>query len=75
MERGDNSTLTVTTSTKQIRRVVCSRSKIENSVCGILFIRYGAFIREWAFIKSFTVIVIKIEHNRARIALGVANFS
>ena len=33
LERNVYFTLTVTTSTKQIRRVVCSRSKIENRVC------------------------------------------
>ena len=33
LERGVYFTLTVTTSTKQIRRIVCSRSKIENRVC------------------------------------------
>ena len=33
LERGVYFTLTVTTSTKQMRRVVCSRSKIENRVC------------------------------------------
>ena len=33
LERGVYFTLTVTTSTKQIRRVVCSRSKVEKNVC------------------------------------------
>ena len=33
LERGVYFSLTVTTSTKQIRRVVCSRSKIGNRVC------------------------------------------
>ena len=33
LERGVYFTLTVTTSTKQIRGVVCSRSKLFNRVC------------------------------------------